>query len=570
MAASARRIMSSIGGVQGLVLWLIVEHWPKELSRAGIAFALVTFLLVSALVLHFARSGEKLRRLVALAAGTAGVFALIALWVGWPFPLTAARYHGDEQRVWTFVFASGIAIYVLGPFVQIFQRSGRRVFPYPDLYRHAWNNLFIAALGGLYLGAVWVLLLLWGSLFDLVGIESFHNLFQKRPFVFAVTGAALGYGVAVGHESHRVIATLRSLTQALFRAIEPMLAAVTLGFLATLPFTGLESLFAADSAATIVMGWVAVHVVFLNAVYLDGSERPPYAPLVRCLVEAGTLAAPALAAIAIYAVALRVGQHGLTPERVFALVISTVLTLYALGYAAAVVLRGEPWLPRLRQVNVALAWVVIALAILLHTPLLDPPRLSLRSQLDRLARGAVSPENFDYAFLRFKLGQAGYTALEKLSADGVSATYVARALSIDNYSQWTEKDPGGTSALVFKPLPADSVLPDLLIWGLKRSLATLAYCEVSRPCVVVGVDLDGDGAAEYVLSQSHGPRINYVLALDATRGVWQAVGQLRVPQELVRWDGWREALATGRAVIVPSRYGDVEVDGQRLRFSADP
>jgi hypothetical protein len=151
---------------------------------------------------------------------------------------------------------------------------------------------------------------------------------------------------------HRVIATLRGLTQALFRAVAPLLAAVTLGFLATLPFTGLEPLFAARSAASIVMGWIAAHAVFLNAVYLDGSERPPYAPLVRRLVEAGTAAAPALAAIGLYAIALRIEQHGLTPERVFAGVSSAVLGLYALGYAGAALLRGEPWMPHLRSVNV--------------------------------------------------------------------------------------------------------------------------------------------------------------------------------------------------------------------------
>ena len=162
--------MATLGGLQGLALWVLVERWPESPHLAAVFTALVYFVTVSALVGHLARTGRNRGRLLALAGGSGLAFGLVALWVGWQLPPEGAAYAGDEARVVTWILAGAIALYMLGPFLQIGQETGHARFPYPELYRHSWNNFFIALMGVLYASALWTVLVLWGELFALVGL----------------------------------------------------------------------------------------------------------------------------------------------------------------------------------------------------------------------------------------------------------------------------------------------------------------------------------------------------------------------------------------------------------------
>ena len=68
-----------------------------------------------------------------------------------------------------------------------------------------------------------------------------------------------------------------------------------------------------------------------------------------------------------------------------------MFSVYAWGYALAVLWRSGAWLGRVRTVNVVVAWLWIGLAFATHSPLLDPLRLSLANQLSRLASGRGPP-----------------------------------------------------------------------------------------------------------------------------------------------------------------------------------
>ena len=82
--------------------------------------AFAFFVVVSALVLHLARSGCDGARLLVIAASTGFVFASVSLWIGWQLPPQGAAFEGDAFRIYTWIVASGVALYVLGPFLQIY------------------------------------------------------------------------------------------------------------------------------------------------------------------------------------------------------------------------------------------------------------------------------------------------------------------------------------------------------------------------------------------------------------------------------------------------------------------
>ena len=61
-----------------------------------------------------------------------------------------------------------------------------------------------------------------------------------------------------------------------------------------------------------------------------------------------------------------------------------------------------------------MSWLVMALLVLLHTPLLDPYRIGAASQYQRLADGTQAPTLQALQDLRFDHGRHGLPALQRL------------------------------------------------------------------------------------------------------------------------------------------------------------
>ena len=568
-----RSAMALIGGLQGLALYALRVHSPEGPAQAPF-FALVFFIIAAAAVGHFARSGANAARLCVLAAVSGLLFGVVAYGIAAQLPPPDAAFSGDRSRLWTWWVGAALALFVLGPFVQILQTTGRFRFPYGELYRHAWNNFFVAVLAAIFNTALRTMLWLWGLLFGLIGVDFFQDLFTSKASAYLVTGAALGYGIAAARESERMIATLRNLTQTLLRSLLPILAAVTIVFLATLPFTGLNPLFATQRAASVLMGWLALQILLFNAVYLDGNQAPPYQPWLRRLVEVGAVIAPVLAIIAGYAIALRIDQHGLTPDRVIASAIAVVLGLYVSGYAVAVWKRGAPWLPLIRSVNVGMAWFVIAVVVGLHTRIGDPLRLSVSNQLARLASGAVDPAEFDYAFLRFELGHAGYEALQRLSQTPVSDQVDLRIrIALTEQHEHLARMPIEAPESIehrFLWLAQTPPWPPGFRYGLLREDSWFkgSGCSELNPCEIFSTDIDRDGRLELAVAEIDMGTV--VILQQKGEEVWLALGYaLRRSKDGGAPDSeaLRRAVRSGEVEVVEPQYGELLIGGTRYRFS---
>jgi hypothetical protein len=134
-------------------------------------------------------------------------------------------------------------------------------------------------------------------------------------------------------------------------------------------------------------------------------DTAPY-PAAAPLVEASLLALPVYAALALYALGLRVVQYGWTVDRFWAVLVAVAVAGYAVGYALAVLRRQRRWLQMLEPVNRWMCWAVLALALLGNSPLLDPVRLTLSASWRACVRTAAITSS-DVNVLRFDLGHRG-------------------------------------------------------------------------------------------------------------------------------------------------------------------
>src|SRR5690606_14796109 len=146
---------------------------------------------------------------------------------------------------------------------------------------------------------------------------------------------------------------------------------------------------------------------------MSGNRVLRIAALVLCLA---ILPLTVFAAISMGA---RIGQHGLSPERLWGVIAVAVACAFGLAYLVAVI-RGRKagWRERVRQANLHLAVAVCGAASVLALPIFDFGAISARNQVARLEAGKVTPDNFDYAALRWDFGDAGRTALARLAKSG--------------------------------------------------------------------------------------------------------------------------------------------------------
>jgi hypothetical protein len=231
----------------------------------------------------------------------------------------------------------------------------------------------------------------------------------------------------------------------------------------------------------------------------------------------GVLLVP-LVGVAAWGLALRIGQHGLTPDRIVAAACVLVGAVHAAGYAwaAASSVRGGAWMTPLERTNLLGAVTAAGLILLLFSPVLDPARLSVMDQTARLARGDVTPAEFDYAFLRFESGRVGEAALAKLAASSNAETArLAKAAQVAE-DRWVLQQERETP----------SRRPEIVAWpqGTNLPEGFLDEVRVGDPrwnckngnCLAEVRDLDRDGAPEVLLATAY----NLSLFARDAEGVW--------------------------------------------------
>lgn len=568
----ARSAIVLLALLQGLMLYAAQElsdAWPfRDIGWRYCWYAWV-LAVPSAVALSLVELGQRRLWLQAV-LGSAVVLALAA-WIGWNLNGETALESGTLQFPLTLGMA--VAVFVALPWWQFQLQHGHWRASYPELFEHAWQNGLTLALAALFTGLTWLLLWLWAALFQLLDVNVFRDLFRQDAFIALATGSLAGFGVLIGRTQHRAIQITRQVLFAICRGLLPLLSFIAVLFVLSLPLTGLEPLWKTRSAASLLVVVSLLLVTFTNAVYQQGEDSLPYPLVLRRLVEASLLTLPVYAVLALYALGLRVAQYGWTLDRFWAVLVALATAGYAVGYALAVLRRQRRWLQMLEPVNRWMCWVVLALALLGNSPLLDPVRLTLSSQLARLRADPPAITSSDVNVLRFDLGRRGVQALRELqrdpaiTADANAPQVIAAALA--RTSRWDDghrldKGPQDVAALqrALKLARGSSSPPDDWWKALAtRSINGESCAQSERDCLIVHRDLDGDGTGEVLLCELNthrGP--DCVLYARGKDSQWRRAGAL-FGTVSGQAETINHALRDGKLTLVPPRWPMLSIGG---------
>ena len=498
------RLLLLVSFVQGLALYLLhlsieSELWPDD--ALPWLSSLYTMAIVGPVMLLLGlRSGREaaVAKWTLLFTATCG---LLGYYVGRQVMLA-------EQAVGVFPITVTVATFKALMYVQQFV-SGER-FSYGQLFRRSWRNFLTFWLSLLFAAAVWGILTLWAALFRAIDVEYFHELFNKTWFFYPVVALANGCGVIVLRSLSQVIDMITRLQQALMKFLLVLLALVSTLFLFALLATGLTELW--ENGGSLLILWMqALMLFFVNAVYQDDPDARPYHPWVHRFIYCSVALLPVYSAISLYGLSVRIDQHGLSPERCWALLVWLILALFSVAYLWGILRQRDNWLHQLSRTNVVMGLAVLVCMLLLNTPLLDFRKMTVNSQLQRLDSGRVSLDDLDIKYFNRRLARPGYLALQDVKSKYAESN-PELAIRIDSlYADDAEGDAGPSKEdflAVVQVVSGD--MPDALGDAIYNSLSKW-HLQNIRHCYLAPLDLNGDGQAEYLFVQERREHNEYTL-----------------------------------------------------------
>jgi hypothetical protein len=590
-SSSAGLVRAAVGLIQGLCLYCLylaaeTGAWPA--TQALIFAPLVLVAAFVPILVIQALGNTRGRVLVGWAIAAAIVLIGLAIhdatrgraeeWV----PFFAWLIGGAAKDTGLFpssilVACTAIMLFIAHSVVTSAEADRRLIASYPRHFDIAWKIAIQLALAGFFVALFWGLLTLGAALFELIGLDALRKLIQHRWFSMPATTLAAAGALHVTDVRAGLVRGIRTLLLTLMSWLLPLLTTITVVFLGSLIFTGLDPLWGTRHGASILLTVAAALILLINSAYQDGADErmPPRALRLIAIVAAVSLLP--LAALAAYAIALRVGQHGWTIDRIISAAVAFVGLCYALSYSWAA-LTSRDWLRRIELGNFVISLITLLTILALSSPIADPARISVSSQVNRLQTGAVSPQNFDFRYLRFSGARYGRAALERLkqTEDGPEATFISRqaALALVLQHPWegldlAKKATDASIAANVTVYPKGRVLPEGFArqdWSSVVNFPVLMpRCLVDRTatCEAFFAQLDVDGGEELVFIEP----TQLVVFARRSDNTWTLAGAMPLKTTCA---GIRDGLIGGMFRTLESRWRDIEINGRRSRLARNP
>lgn len=563
---------------QGASLWLLHE-WLLSLSKQAEYFWLiwplymVVFLLPLSMMMLAAYRQQK--RLWVMVGGYALLIAAISCYAG---------YQAWTPNVDTFLYAQhGVLLsmvgfgswFVLLPFAE--QRLLRQAWAsdYGLLFASAWRNSIKLMLAGTFTSLLWLLLYLFAGLLKVLGVAFFLELLSEPIFFYPVTAITFGIGLSLYAAKEEVLVGFYRAALNTLGWLLPVVSLILLAFLLVLPFQGLDKLWDTGYATSLMLSLLLLTVFLFNAAWQDASGEQRFPKWVLYFIAAGLLTMPVYIALCVYSLGLRVAQYGWTMDRVFAALVILVMAMYALGYAAVVLRRETAWMQSASKVNITAALVTVVLAILICSPVLDPTRIAVHSQVARLLQQKVKVQDFDFQYLRFQAGRYGDAALSRLQQEQThpDAAELRRKAKLAHeakqrvYQPEVQKLDVADLRTLLSIYPQKAELPEAFIATLLEGKVINQAgfnCETEQPCAVLRLDLNADGVDELVLLGHYRSAV-----YGWGSGKWQKVGSLLGDTSEFTNKSVQEALTRGDFSSKATNWQDLQIGDMNLKVQED-
>ncbi|MBN8648224.1 MAG: DUF4153 domain-containing protein [Caulobacterales bacterium] len=515
----------SVGLVFGLILAFLItgsEKIPHNIIQIWRPTLIAIFAL-SAFV--FLAGLGNMRRISLLAWGA---IAMLLIGIISHHAFSHSTRHSDfgEQNIfWILPF-----LFITHELVSSGDEANKIIAPYETYFDETWKRGVQLFLAIAFTGVFWAILWLGAALLKIIGLDWFEELLKERYFAIPATFVAFASAVHLGDVQSKLLNNFRNLVLSVFSWLLPIIVLVAGIFSVSLIFTGLKPLWETKAATASLLAGCMFLVLLINAAYQNGDNE--LNPILKWSIRIASFETLVFAAIAGYSLYLRIDQYGLTHERILALIGVIVANLYGVGYVASNFIGNTSYnfMPEIKNINIGMAFVKSILFFAILTPIADPSRLSVNSQVSMLLKGKTSPEKFDFRFLARQSGKYGEEALNKLTKNQnpqivlLANKAIEENKNYDNYDAPEQKnlksaekiDPNNFNLIKGAKLPDSFVAQDIK----NRTIILpncMAYEKPEKKCDTILIDLNNDKKDEIIIDGG-----SYLILFYDTKDGWKS------------------------------------------------
>lgn len=528
----------------------------------------------------------------------------------------------SSGRWFPLAFVLGVLWLHMLPFVQCRLAGGKWRTGYAALFDTTWRNTLVLAEAVLFTTLFWLLLFLWQSLFMMLGMRFFSELFRAPIFVYPVSALVFGFALHLIGSVERLIGVILEQLLNVLKWLAVIAGLILALFTVALTFR-LSGMIASGERAigAVWLLWlIAVTVLFVNAAYRDGSVGQPYPRWISLALRGVIPLLVVIAITALYALYVRIDAYGFTVERVWAAIVSVAACIYAAGYTLAAIRTGR-WMAGIAGVNVFTAVFMIVAVGLALTPVLSPYRIAANSQFQRAlaapqtaafsrpaARAApdgglaapgasegslvtagvpggesAAGERADagYArdtplhYLRFDAGRYGTARLQDLASlqDHPRAAQIREAAvaMLAQQQRWQPAVPMNLrqrlEEIAVHPSGRhlDAALLERLEADLRNPRLPWRHSHPDRAFGGIFVDLNADGDEEFVLVAGASGFV-----YERREGAWQRVASMTPARGFAAvGDAMVAEIVKGHVVVQEPEWRELMIGGQRFRLNVE-
>ncbi|WP_432692525.1 DUF7057 domain-containing protein [Morganella morganii] len=426
-------------------------------------------------------------------------FSSAALWTG--LVLTAALcvwmnywYLSEATAGHTRELSSLIPLLVLLfwlilPWFQLWQSSGSRNPDYALLTEQYVRNTVLGALAGLIGLLVMGMLHLAVYLFRIVNLEFLSGWLDDSLYYWL--SFCLGFNVSLVFVRSVFSFSTGKIAGYVARVLLPLLTVIGViaaGGLLLSVVTGVR----VSGLGSFTMIWfVALNIILLNLVY--GNECVPrFRSWLSGLVLAGVLLLNVFSLSSVYGILVRVNQYSWSMDRLYGFSIALFLAVVVLAYSVALLWKRSGWAELLGPVNKAGLLALMAIILVISSPLADFKQITANSILAGIEKGRIKVTS-DIRYTLEDLGKRGEAVLTVLNDN----PEYRKALTYSSYDQ----DNRRTLQDVLLTVPGSPELPESW-WEGKPDVTRSWFCtetSANGECLGFMADADGDGQDEAVV-----------------------------------------------------------------------
>ncbi|MEQ4706721.1 DUF7057 domain-containing protein [Providencia huaxiensis] len=317
----------------------------------------------------------------------------------------------DADPFFAFITLTVLLFFML-PWMQSWQTIRTWKIDYGCLMGLYIKNTFLGVLASAIGGLLTLIVKIASFLFGIVNL-TFLSEALDNDVIYWVS-FALGFNVSLAFLRATLNVQLSNFVSFIARFFLPLLNIVAVIFLGGFVVSHFSGLTSAGLGSAVMLWFLILNLIFINFVYGDGTTQYQFRAGLNGFVLISIILLNAFSVLSLYGILVRVNQYSWSIERLYAFTIALFLFALVFAYSIAIIYKKSAWMSYLGSINKAGILSLIAIILVINSPIADFKRITLNSILAGIENGKIKV-NSSLAYDLKQLGEKGLQAFEQLN-----------------------------------------------------------------------------------------------------------------------------------------------------------